>query len=300
MMENHGIGTDATVAEHIKTVQDREYAGISVWIPPNHHSSTEVLIQTERNHATQQFRPTVLGRSLVTGYEHLSIFLARPEFRSKMESDMGDIARGRKQKGQIVSDWMGIMSPVLQTCMDKTQQLVSEMRNFFQPVTSASWQNTVARHFSKCGDCGGSMSLKSKSQASRNGNSYNEQALICQRCDVPYSMPKGDPSAFDHRCPICDFQVILITAETGKQHHICPKCFNHPPNGSVGNASMRCFQCTHSSCRLASSSGTAIRPCFECGQDMVIKRSHDGKTVWLGCQVLKDDVLGTLFACLCS
>jgi DNA topoisomerase IA len=56
-----------------------------------------------RNDATQQFSPTQLGKSLVTGYEHLGIELARPQFRSKMEQDMKDIALGRQNKYQVIS-----------------------------------------------------------------------------------------------------------------------------------------------------------------------------------------------------
>ena len=66
------------------------------------------------------------------GLPGLGIELARPQFRSKMEEDMKDIANGRKQKDDVVSEWMRIMMPVLKTCMEKTQQLQSEMQRFFQ------------------------------------------------------------------------------------------------------------------------------------------------------------------------
>ncbi|KAL8428705.1 hypothetical protein ACSSS7_007049 [Eimeria intestinalis] len=47
-MDKHGIGTDATMHEHIRTIQERNYA-----------------IQTE----SQQFKPTDLGVALVKGYK---------------------------------------------------------------------------------------------------------------------------------------------------------------------------------------------------------------------------------------
>ena len=123
-----------------------------------------------RNDATQQFSPTQLGKSLVTGYEHLGIELARPQFRSKMEQDMKDIALGRQNKHQVistclhfvlqilcmcphtaihvcaycyvfvlmllkhqvVSTWMAIMTPVLKTCAEKSRQIIGQMERFFQ------------------------------------------------------------------------------------------------------------------------------------------------------------------------
>jgi hypothetical protein len=45
---------------------------------------------------------------------------------------MKAVAEGRKRKLDIISEWMTIMSSVLKTCTEKTQQLKSEMRNFFQ------------------------------------------------------------------------------------------------------------------------------------------------------------------------
>jgi DNA topoisomerase-3 len=46
-MDNNGIGTDATIHEHIKTVQERGYA----------------------TKETQYFLPTPIGLSLVEAYE---------------------------------------------------------------------------------------------------------------------------------------------------------------------------------------------------------------------------------------
>jgi hypothetical protein len=114
------------------------------------------------------------------------------------------------------------------------------------------------------------------------------RALLCQRCDVPYALEmQGDLSAFDHRCPICNFQVcipahmhhqrvcscalglitwsvacfvvcaspfarsqvlqVTNTAKNGKQYHVCPKCFNEPPTETH---QMRCVHTrTHTHAR---------------------------------------------------
>ena len=69
-MDTNGIGTDATIHEHIKTIQERNYA-------------------VKQN---QNFVPTHVGVSLVEAYEHLGIELYKPYLRAQMENDMKLIA----------------------------------------------------------------------------------------------------------------------------------------------------------------------------------------------------------------
>lgn len=177
-------------------------------------------------HQNQQFSPTPLGKSLVTAYENLNIDLARPAIRARMESDMNEIAHGRKSRRDVVKDWMGIMTPLLKQCMDKVGQLKGTLRTFFQvlcplalspymrafllvplarslsasrqracsrqcalfltiphswglrmhtyvylqPTSGASFTDTIARNFSKCGDCDGNMHLKRRNSNLRNGH----------------------------------------------------------------------------------------------------------------------------------
>ena len=54
LMDKNGIGTDATIHEHIKTIQDRGYA---------------VKFQ-------QKFKPTDLGVALIEGYDSLGMDFA--------------------------------------------------------------------------------------------------------------------------------------------------------------------------------------------------------------------------------
>lgn len=61
-MDSHGIGTDATIAEHIKTILKREYA--------------------EKVNNQTQFKPTTLGLALVLSYEHMGLDLAKPALRA--------------------------------------------------------------------------------------------------------------------------------------------------------------------------------------------------------------------------
>ena len=65
LMDQSGIGTDATIHEHIKKILDRDYA----------------------NKEGMYFYPTTLGMSLVAGYEDMNFgfSFSRPELRASVE-----------------------------------------------------------------------------------------------------------------------------------------------------------------------------------------------------------------------
>jgi DNA topoisomerase-3 len=58
----NGIGTDATIAQHIQKIQDRKYV-------------------TKENNL---FTPTTLGAALVAGYLAMGLTLSKPELRASM------------------------------------------------------------------------------------------------------------------------------------------------------------------------------------------------------------------------
>ena len=60
LMDKHGIGTDATIAQHIATILTREYAS------------------KENN----RFTPTTLGLALVDGYKKIGFTLDKPDLRA--------------------------------------------------------------------------------------------------------------------------------------------------------------------------------------------------------------------------
>lgn len=60
LMDKHGIGTDATIAQHITTILTREYAS------------------KENNY----FTPTTLGLALVDGYKKIGFTLDKPDLRA--------------------------------------------------------------------------------------------------------------------------------------------------------------------------------------------------------------------------
>ncbi|CEG40110.1 dna topoisomerase [Plasmopara halstedii] len=91
-MDSNGIGTDATIAEHIKTILKREYA-----------------IKVNNN---TQFKPTTLGLALVLSYEHMGLELAKPVLRATMEKDCKAISLGQKALREVVDSCMKEMKTI--------------------------------------------------------------------------------------------------------------------------------------------------------------------------------------------
>lgn len=102
-MDENGIGTDATIHEHIKNVQVRGYAkkqGINIV-------------------------PTQLGISLVETYRNIGLNLYEPKLRAKMEADMKDIAEGLKSKSQVLESSISDMTELYDKILKNKKQMQS-------------------------------------------------------------------------------------------------------------------------------------------------------------------------------
>lgn len=66
LMEKHGIGTDATHAEHIETIKQRMYVGVQ----------------------EGKFVPGQLGMGLVEGYDSMGFEMSKPNLRAELEADL--------------------------------------------------------------------------------------------------------------------------------------------------------------------------------------------------------------------
>ncbi|EFJ13984.1 hypothetical protein SELMODRAFT_121488 [Selaginella moellendorffii] len=87
LMDKEGIGTDATMHDHIKKLLDRRYA---------------------TKDAQTRFCPTNLGEALVMGYDTMGYELWKPHLRSIMERDM-----------KAVGDGIKVKENVLETCLQQ-------------------------------------------------------------------------------------------------------------------------------------------------------------------------------------
>jgi DNA topoisomerase III len=111
-MDKHGIGTDATIHEHIKTVQERGYA----------HSDNHFI------------KPTPIGIALVESFQQIRIDLHKPFLRARMERDM-----------QMIADGVNPMEETRTQCIDSMKQIYTKTVTFQNKV-----QEVFAKHLNKC------------------------------------------------------------------------------------------------------------------------------------------------------
>jgi DNA topoisomerase-3 len=92
LMDANGIGTDATMAEHISKIKDRSYV--------------DTRPRSGGRNSVQEFIPTTLGVALVEGYDNvgLDVSVSKPFLRKEMELKMKAICEGRKSKREVVQE----------------------------------------------------------------------------------------------------------------------------------------------------------------------------------------------------
>ncbi|CCF59593.1 hypothetical protein KAFR_0H01830 [Kazachstania africana CBS 2517] len=88
LMDANGIGTDATIAEHIEKIKARNY------------------IRSEKSGKETNLHPTVLGIALVHGFEAIGLedSFAKPFQRREMEEDLKKICQGELTKREVLAD----------------------------------------------------------------------------------------------------------------------------------------------------------------------------------------------------
>jgi len=82
LMDKNGIGTDATIHEHIKKIKDREY------------------IYEENRY----LYPTTLGIALIEGYNSVEsdVSLTKPNLRKMLEESLQNICKGHQNKNDVL------------------------------------------------------------------------------------------------------------------------------------------------------------------------------------------------------
>lgn len=299
LMDHHGIGTDATIAEHIKKVLERNYV--------------------EKLHGGG-FSPTQIGQALVIAHELCQLPLARPHMRAKQEEQLKQIQSSSMQASEVLHNVLSDYKTKFQHLRQNRNTIDVVFQQRFPGATTQSW-DTLIPNFSRCGTCRQRMDLKgtsngvrlprprrqSNSRARGRGSSRGrgrtsshasirlegaDRALQCNRCNKTLKVPRnGALEASEHECPICNYQVVQITNMTSNaQHTVCPKCMNEPPQDRNTNpegktSEFRCFSCTHATCSLAKGSppGNAdVARCPRCDRACVLREASTG-TILISC-----------------
>ena len=97
LMDANGIGTDATMAEHIAKIKEREYVLTQPRVGGGGRGGSNSM---------QQFIPTTLGVALIEGYDNIGLdtSLGKPFLRKEMEIKMKEICAGTKSRNDFVQE----------------------------------------------------------------------------------------------------------------------------------------------------------------------------------------------------
>uniref|UniRef100_A0A8C8S4J5 DNA topoisomerase n=1 Tax=Pelusios castaneus TaxID=367368 RepID=A0A8C8S4J5_9SAUR len=183
LMEKHGIGTDATHAEHIETVKSRMYVGLT---------------------PDQRFLPGHLGMGLVEGYDSMGYEMSKPDLRAELEADLKLICEGKKDKFLVLRQQIEKYKKVFIEAVAKANKLDQALSQYFGEVTELAQEEEIYPampvSIRKCPQCTSDMVLKSK----KNGGFY----LSCMNypnCKVAVWFPDSvlEVSKDDSVCAVC-------------------------------------------------------------------------------------------------
>ena len=244
LMDAHGIGTDATIATHIQTIQDRNYVN---------------------REPTGLFVPTQLGLALTNAYTSLELNdLLLPYIRSNMEADLALIAAGRKSKTEVIQAAVAQYKEIFLYVQSHANILVRSVSHYFPSKTVTGMRELLT--LGLCGSCQRTPVVVFETREPR-----VERVGWCKTCALRLPLPPhGLFRPSNHICPLCQFPVIQVTnTEKNTSHYLCTYCFANPPdeflNSSPHADTMRCFQCPAATkCALAPRAASVVRSCEYC------------------------------------
>ncbi|KAJ8037131.1 DNA topoisomerase 3-alpha [Holothuria leucospilota] len=145
LMEKHGIGTDATHAEHIETIKSRLYVGVR---------------------PDGRFVPGELGMGLVEGYDLMGYELSKPNLRAELEADLKSICDGSKCADDVLSEQVTKYKTVFIEAAVKANMLDQALAQYLgqpaQQYVEEAIQAAEVHPVRKCPHCKESMVLKTK------------------------------------------------------------------------------------------------------------------------------------------
>ncbi|XP_011755460.2 DNA topoisomerase 3-alpha isoform X1 [Macaca nemestrina] len=183
LMEKHGIGTDATHAEHIETIKARMYVGLT---------------------PDKRFLPGHLGMGLVEGYDSMGYEMSKPDLRAELEADLKLICDGKKDKFVVLRQQVQKYKQVFIEAVAKAKKLDEALAQYFGNGTELAQQEEIypamPEPIRKCPQCNKDMVLKTK----KNGGFY----LSCMgfpECRSAMWLPDSvlEASRDSSVCPVC-------------------------------------------------------------------------------------------------
>nr|KAF6305575.1 DNA topoisomerase III alpha [Pipistrellus kuhlii] len=183
LMEKHGIGTDATHAEHIETIKARMYVGLT---------------------PDKRFLPGHLGMGLVEGYDSMGYEMSKPDLRAELEADLKLICEGKKDKSVVLRQQIQKYRAVFTEAVAKAKKLDEALSQYFGERAEVPQQEAIypamPAPVRKCPQCNKDMVLKTK----KSGGFY----LSCTgfpECRSVVWLPDFvlEASRDESVCPVC-------------------------------------------------------------------------------------------------
>ncbi|XP_078691459.1 DNA topoisomerase 3-alpha-like isoform X1 [Branchiostoma floridae x Branchiostoma belcheri] len=145
LMDKHGIGTDATHAEHIETIKSRMYVGVQ---------------------QDGRFVPGELGMGLVEGYDAMGYEMSKPHLRAELEADLKLICEGRKDPKVVLAEQVQKYKEVFVEACAQALKLDEALGTYFgeaQPFVEQDMNPAqVSPPIRPCPQCGESMVIKTR------------------------------------------------------------------------------------------------------------------------------------------
>ncbi|CBH17906.1 DNA topoisomerase III, putative [Trypanosoma brucei gambiense DAL972] len=217
LMEKNGIGTDASISQHVNNIVERGYCAVK---------------------PGRVMEPTKLGVVLIHGIKSIDPELVLPLVRSKVEEYVTCIAEGQARLDEVLSSVLDLFFGKFRYFKENIERFDALMGASFSPLTSSG------KPITRCGNC---MRYLKHLEA-------RPQRLYCAYCEVTYALPQGGTikQYSNYKCPLDNFELVICHVEGGKSFPICPNCYNNPPFPDArvqgGRQLMACDECKHPTC----------------------------------------------------
>ncbi|XP_064601607.1 DNA topoisomerase 3-alpha-like [Liolophura sinensis] len=211
LMEKHGIGTDATHAEHIETIKSRMYVGVR---------------------PDGKFVPGQLGMGLVEGYDAMGYEMSKPHLRAELEADLKRICDGHKDKNVVLAEQVRKYKEVFIEASRNALKLDEALSQFLgaeaQPVVEQDQTQMEVSTVKPCPQCGQEMTLRSK----KDGKGYYIGCMGYPDCRQAVWFPDFvlEASVENQTCIVCQPGPVHLIKFKFKRGSVAPML----PNEYVG------------------------------------------------------------------
>ncbi|XP_035721138.1 DNA topoisomerase 3-alpha-like isoform X1 [Vespa mandarinia] len=148
LMDKHGIGTDATHAEHIDTIKSRQYVGLQ---------------------DGKHFMPSKLGIGLVMGYDNMGFAMSKPNLRADLEKDLKLICDGQKDPKLVLQNQIAKYRDVFKLAIQHANLIDNAIAEYLEEQPAQVQETDIINTSTntvvfKCPKCGSDMILKDRKQ----------------------------------------------------------------------------------------------------------------------------------------